>query len=465
MIDVNDVRARCEAAGQGHLFRFWEELDEASRGRLALEIADLDLAQVAELAALIVDPPPPEAPADFQPPELFPLARSPEQERQAAQARERGETLLAEGRVAFLLVAGGQGSRLGFEGPKGLFAVGPVTGRSLFGWHAARIAAARKRFGHIAPWYVMTSATNDGPTRDFFESEGYFGLGEENVRFFTQRMLPALDQEGKVVLAARDALFLAPNGHGGTLEALAASGCLAHAAGRGIEELSYFQVDSPLARPADTLFLGLHSLAEAQMSSKVVSKRDAGEKVGVIGRADGRLGCIEYSDLPDELRHATDSEGQLLFRAGNIANHVLRVDFVELLTNGGLRLPWHLARKKLQGIDEQGHPAELEGVKFETFVFDALGQAERSVTLEVERSHEFSPVKNAEGADSPASCRADLSRLFAGWVKRNGGASPPEDGGGRPLIEIDPRLAETEEEFSAVAPVEPRELAGGHLYG
>lgn len=466
MTSVGDLLERCEAEGQGHLFRFWDELDGAGRARLLGEVARLDFELLREmreeLRRRLEGPPAPPA-TRFDPPELFRAEDA--GGREGAGAIARGEAALAAGRVGFVLVAGGQGSRLGFEGPKGLLPIGPVSRRTLFGWHAARIAAARRRHGQVAPWYVMTSATNDAATREYFAAEDWFGLGEENVRFFQQAMLPALDLEGRVLLRERDALFLAPNGHGGTLAALASSGCLEDAAGRGVDVLSYFQVDSPLARPADALFLGLHLVAGAEMSSKVVPKRDASEKVGVIGRADGVLGCIEYSDLPDELRHATDESGELLFRAGNIANHVLQRQFVERLTAGGsLRLPWHLARKRMEVVGEDGCRAELEGVKFETFVFDALGEARASVTLEVDRAREFSPVKNAEGPDSPWSCRADLGRLFAGWVERAGGELPPPGPEGVPPVEVDPRLAEDERELRDAWPIEPERTERGHVY-
>jgi UDP-N-acetylglucosamine/UDP-N-acetylgalactosamine diphosphorylase len=464
MNTATDLRERCEAAGQGHVFRFWGELDDAARSRLAGQVEALDLDQIHALVERLRDGNGHSATAAFEPPELFPLQRAPEHDAQAAQARAAGEELLSAGRVAYVLVAGGQGSRLGFDGPKGEYVVGPVTGRTLFGWHAARIQAARDRYGAVAPWYIMTSATNDAQTRRYFAAQDHFGLGAENVRFFQQRMLPALTEDGRVILSARDSLFLAPNGHGGTLEALQTSGCLADAAQRGIEELSYFQVDSPVARPADPLFLGLHRLADAEMSSKVVAKRAPEEKVGVLGRADGKLGCIEYSDLPDELRNARDGDGALLFGAGNIANHVLRRTFVERLTAGGLQLPWHLARKAIRSVDDAGAPTMVDGVKFETFVFDALGESKNSVTLEVERRLEFSPIKNAEGASSPATCRGDLGQVFAEWVAAAGGPAPPVDGDGAPRVEVDPRFAEDHASFVGRAPVTPREVDGGHLY-
>lgn len=423
--------------------------DETAAHRSALigQIEQLDLEQVRRLKALLSEPERPAADG-FEPPEVFPLRRSPAQAAEAQKAIAVGEQLLGSGKVGFLLVAGGQGSRLGFDGPKGMFPAGPVSGISLFAWHAARIAAARRRYGARFPWFIMTSRTNDGATRDYFEQQRWFGLGQETVHFFCQDMLPALDSEGGMIRSAPGELFLAPNGHGGTLLALARSGMLAIARGLGVEQFSYFQVDNPLVRPADPLFLGLHALAGAEMSSKVVAKRDPGEKVGVLGRVAGRLACIEYSDLPQELREARTTEDSLLFSAGNIAVHVLRRDFIEGLTAGGqLDLPWHLARKRMPAISRTGAAIQVDGVKFETFIFDALARTKSSVVLEVDRGREFSPIKNHSGGDSPASCRADMTALFGSFLEAAGQELPRDATGAILPIEIDPRIAEDLETF------------------
>lgn len=459
-------RARAEAHGQGHLFRYADELDPTQRERLAKEVASVDFDEMAALAKLLQSSERGAPVAGFEPPELFPLERDAAQEARAREARAVGEEALRAGRVGYLLVAGGQASRLGYDGPKGDFPVGPVSGRTLFEFHARRLRAARARHGAATPWYVMTSPANDAATRAIFEREAFFGLPPEDVRFFSQAMLPALDTEGRILMRDPGALFLAPNGHGGVLSAFARSGCLDDARERGLERLSYFQVDNPLVRPADPLFLGLHILDEARMSSKVVRKRDASEKVGVIGRADGALGCIEYSDLPDELREARDARGELLFGAGNIAVHILDLDFVSELTAEGseLELPWHVARKTMRVLGPNGVEEEVAGAKFETFVFDALAQSHRSVTLEVRREEEFSPVKNARGEDSPASARRDLCQLFAAWAREAGHELPSCDDEGVPPVEVDPLYAEDEAEFLAAATAGPRRLEGGHLY-
>jgi UDP-N-acetylglucosamine/UDP-N-acetylgalactosamine diphosphorylase len=416
------------------------------------------------MAALLGPEPATPASAEFEPAYVFPLDRSQDQARLAERARMEGREMLARGEVGWILVAGGQASRLGIDVPKGMFPIGPVSGRTLFEWFARKLLAARERSGAAIPWYVMTSEANDAATRAYFEQNGYLGVDRGDVFFFRQGMLPALDPQGRILLSAPDRIFWAPDGHGGALSALASSGALADAARRGVKTLSYFQVDNPLARPADPLFLGLHALERAQMSSKVVAKRDASEKVGVIGRISGRLACIEYSDLPSRLREARDPAGRLVFSAGNVAMHALDVEFLERLTRGGLKLPWHLARKQVSALDEAGRPATRTAIKFESFVFDALGSAERSVTLEVRRAEEFSPVKNATGEDSPATTRADLCRLFGSWIGAAGLPPPPSGPDGLPAVEVDPLLAEDAETFLAKRPRELRGSDRGHLY-
>lgn len=444
------------------MFRFWDELTADQRAVLLGQLEAIDFEELAQLSKLFDRAP---AVAEtFDPPVLFPHERDASLEARAAEARRAGAELLARGKVGYLLVAGGQASRLGYEGPKGCFPVGPVSGRSLFEVHARRLRAAARRHAAEGPWYVMTSPANDAETREFFAEHGHFGLDPGRVHFFSQAMLPALDTAGRVLMSSKHELFLAPNGHGGVLAAFASSGLLAGARDEGLEQISYFQVDNPLVRPADPLFLGLHALAGAGMSSKVVTKRDEHEKVGVLGLADGKLGCIEYSDLPDALRSARDERGELVFGAGNIAVHALSLEFLDEVCGHGLKLPWHLARKSMTVIGDDGKLTTREGGKFETFVFDALGLAENSVTLEVERAAEFSPVKNSAGSDSPETARRDMCQLHASWVARAGLALPSSSADDVPLVEIDPLVAETCHEFLEARPQLTAPPSGGHLY-
>jgi UDP-N-acetylglucosamine/UDP-N-acetylgalactosamine diphosphorylase len=439
-----DLAAALAAHGQEHVLRFWARLDAGGRERLTAQLRGLDLDLVDRLVEEHIRRPAAEAaPPRLEPPDVVGLPRTEAEQRALDEARREGDALLRDGKVAVLTVAGGQGSRLGFDGPKGAFPIGPVTGMTLFELFARAVRAVRRGCCAPVPWLVMTSETNHEQTTAFFAEHGHFGLPPESVRFFTQGMLPSVDLDGKLLLAAQDRVAVNPNGHGGTLLALRDSGVLDELQRTGVEVIHYFQVDNPLVAIADPVFLGLHRRHRAEMSSKAVEKTGPDEKVGVFAKIDGRLGVIEYSDLDPELARAREPDGALRFGAGSIAIHAFDVAFVDRITRGGLSLPYHKAVKKVAHIDAAGIPVEPEApnaVKFETFVFDALGAAERAVTMMVRREEEFSPVKNATGVDSVATAKAHLVERAWRWL-RDAGVEPPPGGDEPPLVEIDPLFA------------------------
>jgi len=446
---------RLEAAGQGHLVRALERLDPEGRAGLAAEIESLDLDLVRSLVDDLVlgEGGGPAVPKDLEPPEVVALPRT-EAEREAERrAREAGEAHVREGRVAAVLVAGGQGTRLGFEGPKGAYPFAPISGRTLFAHLAAKVAAVRARCRCELPWYVMTSPANDRETREVFARHGWFGLPPESVILFVQGTMPAVDREtGRILLEAPDHLALSPDGHGGLLRALARQGLLGQMGDRGIETLFTFQVDNPLVRVAKAELVGRHVQAAAEMSNLVVRKRSPEERMGVIARSHGRTVLVEYSDLPKELAEARDESGEFLFWAGSVAVHCLERAFAERITAGGAQLPFHRADKVVPYVDDEGRtvrPEEPNAVKFESFIFGALPLAERSVSVEADRAKEFSPIKNAEGSDSPETSRRDLNRLYAGWLEA-AGAEVARGPDGEPAvdIEIDPRYADDADELA-----------------
>lgn len=464
---IEVLKERAARHGQEHVFAFLDSLRASERERLLEQVAGIDFERLEEQRRLLAAPAieGAEATADLVPAETFPLRRDADLDRRAAEAEARGADVLAAGAVAPLVVAGGQGSRLGFDGPKGCYPVGPVSGRSLFEWHARGLLAAERGYGRELTWFVMTSPANDAATRRFFIDHDWFGLHRERVFLFPQAMQPALDSSGRIVMATRGSLFLAPDGHGGVFEALAASGGLELARRCGVQHFSYFQVDNPLARPLDPLFVGLHVGAGARMSSKVLRKRDPAEGLGAIGVSGGVTRCVEYSELSEELRQTRDRTGELLWAMGGIAMHLFERELAEELAGAGGPLSWHAARKRISGIDERGEPTELDGVKFERFVFDALPRSPWSVTLEVEREEQFSPLKNRTGLDSPESVRRDLCRLHARWVREAGLTLPPPEAGREPVVEVDPRLAGSAAELLRALPEPvPRRTERGWIY-
>jgi UDP-N-acetylglucosamine/UDP-N-acetylgalactosamine diphosphorylase len=447
------LRAKAEKAGQGHLFLWWPELGIPEKERLLRQVADIDFDLIQELVRVLILDRTKEPLMPLEPAPVVPLPADEKARRDRQRARQEGEALLRAGKVAPLVAAGGQGTRLGFEGPKGAFPIGPVSKACLFRILAERILAARRRYGAAVPWYVLTSPANDRQTRRFFEEQGWFGLPKEDVVFFQQGTLPAVDLAGKILLEDKAEIAMSPDGHGGTLPALWKSGVLDDMERRGIEEISYFQVDNVLVPPLDPVFAGCHRLGDAEMSSKVVRKAYPEEKVGVFCLRQGKLVVVEYSDLSPEQMHATSPDGTLRYWAGNIAVHMIRVDFVRRLQAENLRLPFHRAEKKIPCVGTDGKPVVPEkpnGVKFETFIFDALPLARRSVTLEVSRKEEFSPVKNARGVDSPESAQRDLMELHASWLEDAGVPVPRKPDGSLAFrIEISPLFALDREELRA----------------
>jgi len=425
--------------GQDHVFRFWDDLSETEREALLDDIMSMDLPLMERLISDHIHGETAQADEEISLEPCSVIDREGDEKR--GQAEERGEECLHRGETAAFLVAGGQGTRLGFDGPKGSFPIGPVSQRSLFRIHAEKILAASQRYGVTIPWYIMTSKGNHKDTVSFFEKHSFFGMDCENIMFFSQAMIPAVDPDGRFFLSSKCSIFKNPNGHGGSLEALHTSGALADMKERGIEYISYFQVDNPLVRVIDPVFLGFHMLNNAEMSSKTVEKRDPEEKVGIVGYMNGRLGVIEYSDFPEEQKHKKNADGFLVYSAGSIAVHILNRTFAEEENREGFRLPYHKAEKRVPHIGEDGSLVEPEGkngIKFETFVFDALRDTKASVTLRTRREDEFSPVKNSSGSDSPDTARKDMSRLYRRWLAEAGMKGDLPD-----TVEISPLFADT----------------------
>ncbi|MFW6163283.1 MAG: UTP--glucose-1-phosphate uridylyltransferase, partial [Planctomycetota bacterium] len=308
--------------------------------------------------------------------------------------------------------------------PKGTFPAAPITGKSLFQLHAEKILAARRRYEVAIPWYVMTSLANDAATRAFFAEHDRFGLPADDVLFFQQGWMPAVDPEGKLLMADKDRLAASPNGHGGTLRALRDEGMLDDMERRGIEVISYFQVDNALIKPVDPTFIGYHAETGSEFSSKALPKRDAEEGLGVFCLDErGEMRVVEYSDLPDQYKYAEDADGSLRFSAGNIAIHAIDVAFARRMAEGTGQLAFHRASKKVPHIDDSGRPVtptEPNAVKFELFIFDALPHAASPLVLMVERSEEFAPIKNADAEDSPATARRAQVNLFGAWLEQAG---------------------------------------------
>ncbi len=455
---LSSIRTTLESHGHGHLLAFWDKLDEARQASLLTQLQGIDFDQLQVLIeTLVVRKQQAKRPRDVEPAPYY--AHEPGSTYDADHYREVGEDLLRAGKVAAFTVAGGQGTRLGWKGPKGAYPATVVTGKPLFRVFAEQILANQDRYGKTIRWYILTSPANDAPTRAFIQDNRCFGLDRRNIFMFPQGTIPAIEAEtGKLLLADKGRVAVNPDGHGGSIKALVASGAIDAMLARGVEHLSYFQVDNPLVKVIDPLFIGLHTAApdsSGEMSSKMVPKTSPDEKVGILCRAEGKTLVVEYSDPPDELAQQRDDDGRLRFSAGSIAVHMLGVKFVKQLVSGkeGFVLPYHRAEKIVPYVDtksaEMIQPQEPNAVKMETLVFDALPLAESSIVYETSRVEEFAPIKNAQGNDSPATSHRLQSDRAGRWLEAHG-VTVPRDAEGHVSARI---------EISPLTALEPNDLA------
>lgn len=355
-----------------------------------------------------------------------------------------GLEAIANNEVGVLLMAGGQGSRLGSSDPKGCFNVKLPSGKPLFQIQAEKILKlqnlAKASFPDSKPilhWYIMTSGPTRRPTEEFFEKNQWFGLSKDQIKFFNQGTLPCFNLDGsKILLKAKDEYCESPDGNGGLYKALATNGILEDFEKRGIKHIHMYCVDNSLVKVADPAFLGFAIDRKFDLATKVVRKRDANESVGLIVLdEDKNKPCvIEYSEISSELANKTEPNDtlKLFLRAANIVNHYYSVDLLKRMVPKWISsqefLPFHIAKKKIPFLDEQGEfvkPSEPNGIKLEQFIFDVFPSVELSKfgCLEVERCDEFSPLKNADGAknDTPTTCREAVLRMGTKWVIENGG--------------------------------------------
>ena len=449
MSQLNDQLA---AYHQQHVLRFWDTLDAAERKSLQSQLAAIDLEELAHLAkgeqgsedwaalAARAEAPPAVRLAGPRP---FPIE----------EATARGEAALAAGKLAVILVAGGQGTRLGFDHPKGMYPIGPVSQAPLFEILIQKILARARRYGTRIPLYLMTSPATHDETVRFLQEHDRFGLPTDDLHIFCQGTMPAVDAAtGKLLLASRGSLALSPDGHGGTLAALVKSGSLDKIRRRGIEQIFYTQIDNPLVSMCDPALIGYHLLAESEMSTQVIAKLTSRDKTGNVVLIDGKLRIIEYSDLnplPDAIVERRSADGNPIFWAGNTANHVFDVAFLTRVAAIADSLPFHIVRKVVPHLDESGElvePSEPNAIKFERFIFDLLPAARQGIVVEIDGEREFAPVKNASGEprNSPETTRAQMVSLHREWLTSAGVQVAKGV-----QVEISPLFAQSADELAA----------------
>lgn len=452
-----NIISRFSQAGQAHLFQFYDSLSSQQQEEYLQQLQKVE--EPAKLVSTVKQA------IQFsasnskernltQLPVQQTASTLEEDPKKLAEWAATGLKAIAAGEVAVLLMAGGQGSRLGSLAPKGCFNVKLPSSKLLFQIQAEKILRVQKLAQKSHPdsrpllqWYIMTSGPTRASTETFFRENGYFGLLPEQVVFFNQGTLPCFSLDGsQMLLEEKNRFCESPDGNGGLYKAMATSGVLDDIVKRGIKHLHMYCVDNALVKVADPVFLGFSIDRKFDLATKVVRKRDAGESVGliVLDKDSQRPCVIEYSEITPELANKTEEKdsSKLFLRAANIVNHYYSVELlrkqIPRWTSSQEFLPFHIAKKKIGFLNDEGvfvKPSEPNGIKLEQFIFDVFPsvEMERFGCLEVERLDEFSPLKNADGAanDTPTSCRKHVLELGTRWVKAAGGIV--EDGA---LVEV-----------------------------
>ena len=442
-IPANPIAARVQQAGQAHIYEWWRELSAEQQLALQRQAGSIDFDALATALQAYRQA----SQADFS--GLAPERGAELDINQAAQARTAGKQALRNGKVCAVVLAGGLGTRLGFGAPKGMVPIGPVTRKSLFQWFAEKIIFINRWAGASGffPWAIMTSAATHDPTVAFFRDHAFFGLPEKGVHFIQQGALPAVDLHGKILMDAQGHICENPDGHGGLVGALGSSGLLEKLSRLGVEQLFIHNIDNSLVRLCDPVFLGHHLLTGADFSCKSVRKRAADETLATIARQDGSLRLVEYSDVPAYVASLRDGDGRLVYASGSINTFFVRVDFIQRLVRERAPFPLHATLKKIDCIDSSGSLIQAQapnGLRFEKKIFDALLYTRKASVLCADRADEFSPLKNQQGLESPATVFHDLQAMFKRWILGSGIPLPES---GLEAVEISPLFAVDELSF------------------
>lgn len=389
---------------QEHIFEAYKKLDEKGKEKLIAQIEKIDWSILAmagheELAQ--------------ERGKLVPLSalEVPEIERNRAKYEQVGLDAIKAGKVGAVLLAGGQGTRLGFDGPKGKYNIGITKEMYIFERLIRNLQDVTDKVGCFVPLYIMTSDKNHNETTAFFEEKDYFGYPKDFVKFFKQEMAPSVDFNGKLFMEAPDSLSLSPNGNGGWFYSMAVTGVLNDVKVRGVEWLNIFAVDNVLQRIADPVFVGATLDSGRVSGAKVVRKADPEEKIGVLCLEDGKPSIVEYYEMTEEIINSREANGELSYNFGVILNYLFRVDQLEEISSK--KMPVHVVEKKIPYLDENGmliKPESPNGYKFELLVLDMIHLFENCLSYEVVRDYEFAPIKNKTGVDSVESARALLQK-------------------------------------------------------
>ena len=397
--------------GQEHLLSNYEKLSNEDKNRLLNDILTIDFGEISKLYEQTKHKIKFEN-CKIEPIEHVDKAKLSNEEIQ--KYSEIGIEQIKKGKLAAVTMAGGQGTRLGHNGPKGTFDLGLDSHKSIFEILCDTLKLARKKYGVVVPWYIMTSDENNDETVEFFEKNNYFDYPKEAVKFFIQGEMPMINTEGKILLNEEGLIKQAGAGHGAIFEAMRKNGIIYEMQNKGIEWVFIGGVDNVLVKMVDHVLIGLLIERNVLAAGKSVVKANPHEKVGVFCKKDGKPSVIEYSEISNELAEAVDEKGELLFGESHILCNQFNIKILEELAKN--KLPYHVAFKKATYMDEKGNiisPTEPNAYKFEAFIFDAFSSIPEMLVMRVKREEEFAPVKNAEGVDSPETARKLYKDYFA----------------------------------------------------
>ena len=389
--------------GQEHLLSQYNKLTEEKKAQLLNEILTLDFQQIEELYKRI------NTTVDFNNSKIEPINytdKSSLSEQELKKYEEIGLKQIKEGKLAVVTMAGGQGTRLGHNGPKGTFDIGLDSHKPIFEILCDTLKNAQKKYGIYVTWYIMTSAENNGDTVKFFEEHNYFGYPNDKVIFFIQGKLPMIDPKGKILIGKDGLIKQAADGHGGIFLSMKKNGIIYDMKTRGVEWVFIGGVDNVLVNMVDPVLLGLATDKKMLAAGKSVVKANPQEKVGVFCKRNGKPSVVEYSEISPEMAEATDKNGELIYGESHILCNLFNIEAIEKISKN--TLPYHSAFKKAEYIDENGNLISSDkpnAYKFEAFLFDAFETLNDMAILRVKREEEFAPVKNAEGEDSPETAR------------------------------------------------------------
>lgn len=421
------VKNLYESSGQGHVLKFWNELTFTERNLLIEQLDTIDPIWLNKCFSKAIS----SQDRDQQIKDLTPPVAIDVSNPNATEWWNIGLDLIRNGKVAALTLAGGQGTRLGSNLPKGCFDIGLSSHKSLFQLQAERIKRLQNLSSGVIYWYLMTSEPTHISTIQFFKQNNYFGLSTEHVIFFQQNTIPSFDENGKFILESKFKLSMSPDGNGGMYLALLTRGILDHMKKNDIKHVHVYSVDNVLVRVADPIFIGYCSKMGFECGSKVIEKTDPNEPVGILCKEHDSYRIVEYTELDQELGHKVDPISEkLVYRHANIANHYFSTRLLERIANDimnqEIELIHHIAKKKISYIDlntgDKVTPTKANGIKLEQFIFDIFPFIHSMGVLQVKRSEEFSPVKNASGStiDSPETARSDIMKLHKEYLIKSG---------------------------------------------